>query len=291
MADKVTRRSALRKIAGTAALAGAPAILSSSSQAAPPRRINGQIKHSVSKWCYPDLSIAELAEAGKEFGLQSIELLGPEDWPAVKEHGLTCAMCNGPGSIEEGFNRLENHDELVPAYEERIHKVAEAGFTNLICFSGNREEGLSDEEGMENCARGLKQITPVAEERGVVLVMELLNSKVNHPGYMCDHTDWGVALCEMVGSDNFKLLYDIYHMQIMEGDVIRTIRNNHEYFAHYHTAGVPGRHEIDETQELYYPAIVRAIEETGYEGFLGQEFVPTKDPLASLENAIDICTV
>ncbi|MFB6279172.1 MAG: hydroxypyruvate isomerase family protein [Salinibacter sp.] len=256
---------------------------------------NAPIKHSASKWCYSDFSVDELADAGAEMGLHSVELLDPEDWPAAKKHGLTCAMSNAPKmdayGIEKGWNNPENHDTLISLYETRIPKVAEAGLPNLICFSGNRN-GRSDEQGLQNCVAGLEQIVPLAEEYDVTLCMELLNSKVDHPGYQCDRTTWGVELVDRLGSDHFRLLYDIYHMQIMEGDVIRTIRNHHDAIAHYHTGGVPGRHEIDGTQELHYPAIVRAIAETGYDGYIGQEFVPTADdPLRSLREAMEICTV
>ena len=253
---------------------------------------SASFRQSVSRWCFPDLSVSELARAARSIGLRSVELLDPEDWGAVEEHGLVCAMCNGPSTIEEGFNRPANHEKLVPAFKERIRAVAAAGYPNVICFSGNRRPGLSDEEGLAHCARGLQQIMPVAEQEGVTVCMELLNSKIDHPGYMADHTRWGARLCERVGSERFKLLYDIYHMQIMEGDVIRTIRDHHDCIAHYHTAGVPGRHEIDDTQELNYPAIMRAIAETGFEGFVGQEFIPTAEqPLDSLREAYARCDV
>lgn len=248
------------------------------------------IQQSVCKWCYPDFSVDELAAAAKEIGLRSVELLEPRDWDAVQKHGLTCAMAFGPMSIEAGFNDPAHHARLVPAYRARIREVDEAGLHNVICFSGNRN-GMDDDEGLENCAQGLKEIMSAAEKHGVTVCMELLNSKVDHPDYMADHTAWGVELCERVGSDHFKLLYDIYHMQIMEGDVIRTIRDNYDYIAHYHTGGVPGRHEIDETQELNYPAIIRAIADTGYTGFIGQEFIPAHDPLTSLREAYDLCAV
>ena len=195
------------------------------------------------------------------------------------------------GGINKGWNRPEHHDTLVALYEAHIPKVAAGGFQNLICFSGNREK-MDDQLGLENCAKGLKRIAGLAEKQGVTLVMELLNSKVNHKDYMCDRTAWGVELCKRVGSANFKLLYDIYHMQIMEGDVIATIRRDHAFFAHYHTGGVPGRHEIDQTQELNYPAIMRAILETGYTGYVAQEFIPAKpEPLNSLKEAVHICDV
>lgn len=228
-------------------------------------------------------------------GLHSIELLDPADWPAVKKHGLTCAMANAPAvdefGLQKGWNRKSHHEDLITHYNDHIPEVGEAELPNVICFSGNRE-GISDEDGLANCATGLKQIMPVAKEHDVTVCMELLNSTVDHPDYQCDHTSWGVELVDRVGSSHFRLLYDIYHMQIMEGDIIRTIRNHHDAIAHYHTGGVPGRNEIDETQELNYPAIVRAIAETGYEGFIGQEFVPAADdPLQSLREAIEICTV
>lgn len=249
-------------------------------------------RHSVSRWCYSDLTVDELAQAAHRLGLHSVELLDPEDWPAVRRHDLTCAMVNAPwGDITTGWNRPAHHEDLIPAYNERIERIAEAGFPNLICFSGNRE-GLSDEKGLEHCVEGLRQIMPTAEEHGVTICMELLNSKIDHPDYQCDRTEWGLELVDRVGSERFRLLYDIYHVQIMEGDIIRTIRNHHDAIAHYHTAGVPGRNEIDETQELNYSAIMRAIAETGFTGFVGQEFVPTaEDPLTSLEAAIEICTV
>jgi hydroxypyruvate isomerase len=206
-----------------------------------------------------------------------------------------------PGGIEHGLNRAGNHDKIVKFFEETAPVVAEAGFKNIICFSGNRD-GMSDEEGLENCARGLERIMPVCEKHGVVAIMELLNSKVDHPDYMCDHTAWGVKLCKRVGSEHFKLLYDIYHMQIMEGDVIRTIRGDKRkgieaaapYIGHYHTGGVPGRRKIDETQELYYPAIMRAIAATGYPGWVGQEFIPDgkgMEKLKTLKRCVEICDV
>ena len=200
-------------------------------------------------------------------------------------------MCQGAGlGIDRGFNDPKLHDELVASYEQVIPLVAEAGLTNLICFSGKRN-GLTDLQGWENCEKGLKRLMPLAEKHNVVLTMELLNS-VGHKDYQCDHTVWGVELCRRVGSPNFKLLYDIYHMQIMEGNIIENIQKYHEYFSHIHTGGNPGRAEIDETQELYYPAIMKAIVETGYKGFVGQEFVPRQqDKIASLEKCIRICDV
>lgn len=198
---------------------------------------------------------------------------------------------DGLGGITKAFNRIEHHDRLVEAYRHHIDAVAEAGFENLICFSGNRA-GLDDEKGIENCAIGLKRILPYAESKKVTLVMELLNSKVDHHDYQCDHTAWGVELCKRLNSERFKLLYDIYHMQIMEGDVIATLKKSHAYIAHYHTGGVPGRNEIDETQELHYPAIMNAILETGFKGHVAQEFIPKRpDAIASLKQGVRICDV
>jgi hydroxypyruvate isomerase len=258
--------------------------------------MKGRINHSVCKWCYPKTPLEDLCKAGKEMGLTSIELLGPADWPVLKKYGLTCAMTTAPnkdgiGGIQRAFNRTEHHDTLVALYEEWIPLAAAAGIKNLICFSGNRA-GMPDDKGIENCAIGIKRLMSQCEKHKVTLVMELLNSKVNHADYMCDKSAWGVELCKRVGSESFKLLYDIYHMQIMEGDVIATIRRDHKYFAHYHTGGVPGRNEIDETQELNYPAIMKAIVDTGFKGHVAQEFIPKRpDALASLKQGVQICDV
>ncbi len=258
--------------------------------------MKGRVNHSVCKWCYAKVPLEDLCKQAKDLGLNSIELLGPADWPTLKQYGLTCAMTtnasiDGLGGIAKAFNRVEHHDKLVQAYEDWIPKAAAAGLQNVICFSGNRD-GLDDEKGLANCALGLKRLMALCEKHKVNLVMELLNSKVNHKDYMCDRTAWGVDLCKRVGSERFKLLYDIYHMQIMEGDVIATIRQYHPYIAHYHTGGVPGRAEIDESQELYYPAIMRAILDTGFKGFVGQEFIPKRpDALGSLKQGVRICDV
>jgi hydroxypyruvate isomerase len=293
----MSRRDFLRSslATGTAALAASGCATAGGSVPLRHRdgpAVTGSLKQSVTRWTYRSWPLEELAATARDLGLGSVELLDPEDWPAVQRHGLTCAMANaaGPGGIPRGFNRIEHHEWLIPAYETLIRQAADAGVPNVICFSGNRA-GLPDEQGIENCSRGLSRLTPLAERLGVTIAMELLNSRVNHPDYQCDRTPWGVALVERVGSERFKLLYDIYHMQIMEGDVIRTIRENHQHIAHYHTAGVPGRNELDENQELFYPAIMRAIKETGFAGFVGQEFVPTRDPLASLIEAVRVCDV
>jgi len=253
--------------------------------------LKGNIHHSVSQWCYNDIPLEDFAKACKEMGIESIELLGEKDWTTVKKAGLKCAVGYATDlGIPIGFNRIANHEKLISDFETMIPKAAEAGIPNLICFSGNRE-GQNDNEGMINCATGLRKIMPSAEKYGVTIIMELLNS-YGHKDYQCDKTTWGAALCEMVGSERFKLLYDIYHMQIMEGNIIETITKYHQYIGHIHTGGVPGRHELDETQELYYPAIMSAVVKTGYKGFVGQEFVPAqKNKLESLLKCIRICDV
>jgi len=253
-------------------------------------RVVGRLKQSVCQWCYSRMPLDDLCVAAKRIGLESVELLSEKDWATVKQHGLTCAMANGPSTIPIGFNRPDQHDRLVAESERLLPLVAAAGLPNMIVFSGNRD-GMSDGEGLEHCVRGLQRITPTAERLGVTVCMELLNSKVDHKDYMCDRTRWGAELVQRVGSPRFKLLYDIYHMQIMEGDVIRTIRDNFAHIGHFHTGGVPGRHEIDETQELFYPAVMRAIADLGYTGYVGQEFIPSREPLVSLEQGVRICTV
>lgn len=286
-----------RSLLTGAAASVAAATLADRLQAADDKSgLKGTINHSVCKWCYGKIPLEEFAPAAKKIGLASVELLGPNDWPVIQKYGLTCAMASNPvvdglGGIPKAWNRVEHHDKLVAAYTEYLPKAAKAGLKNVICFSGNRD-GLPDDKGIENCALGIKRVMKACEDNKITLVMELLNSKVNHADYQCDHTAWGVELCKRVGSENFKLLYDIYHMQIMEGDVIATIRKNHQFIAHYHTGGVPGRNEIDETQELHYPAIMKAIAETGYKGFVGQEFIPKRpDPLQSLDQGVKICDV
>ncbi|MCP4685959.1 MAG: TIM barrel protein [bacterium] len=292
MEHRISRRTALRNVVAGGAVAAAATSLSitpATAQAAP---LKGRIKQSVCRWCYGKIPLEELCQAAKQMGLLSIELMGENDWPTLKKHGLTCAMANAKGiSIGKGFNRVENHDRLIAIYEDLIPKAADAGLPNVICMSGNRE-GLDDEEGIEICAKGLKRIMGLAEAKKVNVVMELLNSKVNHKDYQCDHTAWGAELCRRVGSERMKLLYDVYHMQIMEGDIIRTIRENIQYIGHFHTGGNPGRNEIDETQEIYYPAVMKAIAETDFDGYVGQEFIPKgPDPLKSLRKAVQICDV
>lgn len=294
MNKSISRRTVIRQVTGTATAIAAANLLAPGLRAAEDAnaKLKGRINHSVCKWCYSSVPLEDMCKAGKAMGLQSVELLTVNDFPTLKKHGLVCAMVSGvPGGIENGLNRVENHDKILEFFERTIPIVAEAGYPNIICFSGNRR-GMSDEQGLENCATGLKRMVGVAEKHKVTIAMELLNSKVNHKDYMCDHTVWGVELAKRVGSERFKLLYDIYHMQIMEGDVIRTIKQSHQYISHYHTGGVPGRAEIDDTQELYYPAIMNAIAETGFKGFVAQEFVPKRpDVLASLKQGVQICDV
>jgi len=280
--------------AGTAASAMGGGLFAKSSEEQTTKimMLQGNINHAACRWCYSKVPMDQFLDAAKSIGLKGIDLLGPDEWQLAIDKGMTCSISTGDKfGITEGFNDPSLHEALYKNYVNLIPKAADSGVKNIICFSGNRN-GLSDEQGMINCAKGLDPIVKLAQKHGVYIVMELLNSKVNHPDYQCDHTPWGAALCEMVGSEHFKLLYDIYHMQIMEGDVIATIRKYHQYINHYHTGGVPGRNEIDETQELYYPAIMKAILETGFDGFVAQEFVPSwEDPLKALAEGVKICDV
>lgn len=288
-----TRRSAIKNIAGALAFTSiSTAIAKPSLPTNKKPMLKGNINHSFCRWCYNAIPFEDLCKAAKEMGIKSIELTGPDEWPMLKKYGLHCAMPWGADmGIDKGYNDVANHDELYKKLETYLPKLVAAGFDKVICFSGNRK-GLSDQQGLENCAIGLKKVMPLMEKYKVTLVMELLNSKVDHADYQCDRTAWGVKLCEMVGSEHFKLLYDVYHMQIMEGDMIATINKYHKYIAHYHTGGVPGRGEIDERQEIFYPAVMKAILATGYKGYVGQEFIP-KDPkpLESLRKSIAICDI
>ena len=294
MNTKISRRSARSALAGSSAAAAAALSLSArlGSAADEPAKLKGHINHSVCRWCYGKISLDDLCKAAVAIGIKSIDLTGPKEWPTLAKYGLTSAMGNGAGmGIAKGFNRPELHDKLVADYEKLIPQAAAAKIPNVICLSGNRE-GLDDEQGIKNCAAGVKRLMKSAERHKVNVVMELLNSRVNHKDYQCDHTAWGVKLCQLVGSERFKLLYDIYHMQIMEGDLIATIQKNIQYIAHFHTGGVPGRHEIDDSQEINYPAVMRAIAATGFSGYVAQEFIPTgKDPLGSLRRCVRICDV
>jgi hydroxypyruvate isomerase len=290
----MTRRNMIGSMTGAAVVAaGAPFTQSfeKSIDSKEARKLKGNIRHSVSQWCYDDIPLEDLAKACSEMGIESIELLHEKDWSAVSKYGLKCAVGYATDfGIPKGFNRIENHEKLIADFEAVIPKAAAAGVPNLICFSGNRE-GQNDNEGLINCAKGLRKIMASAEKHGVTILMELLNS-YGHKDYQCDKTTWGAALCEMVGSERLKLLYDIYHMQIMEGNIIENINKYISYIGHIHTGGNPGRNEIDETQELYYPAIMKALVQAGYKGFVGQELVPKEqDKLASLRKCILICDV
>jgi hydroxypyruvate isomerase len=297
MSINYNRRDVLKNLAlgtGVISLGGVmtsfPAL--SCANEKPKQKLRGNINHSVCRWPYNAIPQEEFFKGSSELGIKAVDLLKPSEWEVAKKYGLQCSMATDEFAvIEHGFNDPANHKALQENYKGLIEKAAAAGIKNVICFSGNRR-GMDDETGIENCATGLLPLVNYAAERDVVLVMELLNSKVNHQDYQCDHTVWGVALAEKMGKENFKLLYDIYHMQIMEGDVIATIRKYNKYINHYHTGGVPGRNEINETQELFYPAIMRAILETGFDGYVAQEFVPTyDDKLAALKEAIKICDV
>ncbi len=256
----------------------------------------GKFKHSVCYWCFRKIPLDQLCVEVKKLGVESVEILGEGQWGAVAKHDLTVAMGmvpnrKGVGGIGNAFNRKENHDTLFEIYEATIPKAAKAGnVPQLIAFSGNRR-GMDDEEGLKNCAEGLKRIMPLAEKHGITISMELLNSKVNHKDYMCDRTEWGARLVDEVGSERFKLLYDIYHMQVMEGDCIATFTKYKDRISHFHTAGVPGRNEIGDNQELNYRGISKALAKMGYEGFLGQEFIPKNDPMTSLKEAVGICSI
>ena len=288
------RRTALKNIAlGTASVAALSGIsFESKAQNNVSNILKGNIKQSAVRWCYGEIPFEELCKAVKSIGLTSIELVDNTEWPLLKKYGLTCAMPWTPNSnLQEGFNNPIFHAKLFKQYADYIPLVAKAGYDKLICFSGNKN-GISYQEGIENCVKGLKPLMPIAEKYNVTLTMELLNSKIDHADYQCDSTKFGVEICKRLGSEKFKLLFDIYHMQIMEGDIIRTIKENINYISHFHTGGNPGRNEIDETQELFYPSIIRAILETGYKGFVGQEFVPKNpDKIASLKKCVDICDV
>ena len=273
----------------SAAAGMSAAILSDAAQVKPVER-KGRIKQSACRWCYAKVPIEEFAKESARLGLKSVDLAPQSEWAVLKKYGLVPTMVGGGTTIPDGFNRKENHEGIARRFRESVDNAVAAGAPSLIVFSGNRK-GMSDEEGLENCVIGLKKVMPMAEDKGLLVCMELLNSKVNHPDYMCDRTKWGVELAKRVASPQFKLLYDIYHMQIMEGDVIRTMRDNIQYIGHLHTGGNPGRNEIDETQELNYLAISKAVAELPFEGYYAHEFIPKRDPLKSLAEAVELCDV
>jgi hydroxypyruvate isomerase len=285
-----SRREALRAAAALAATGGLAGATGATAAAGEPGRIvtKGRIKQSVCAWCYK-MSLEELCAAAKRMGLVGIDLIGPKDFPTLKKYGLVSTMVPS-NPLDRGLCDLKYHKMSLEAMNAAIEATAKEGWRNVICMSGNRR-GIDEKTGMDNTVKALKEIAPVAEKARVILNLELLNSKVDHHDYMCDHSAWGVEVCKRVGSPNVKLLYDIYHMQIMEGDVIRTIQKDHEYFGHYHTGGNPGRHELDSTQELNYEAICKAIADCGFDGFVAHEFIPTRDPLTSLAEAVVLCDV
>jgi hydroxypyruvate isomerase len=271
------------------ATAGSLAALSAAAQEKPVER-KGKLKQSACRWCYSKIPIEDFAKESARLGLKSVDLATQAEWPVLRKYGLVPTMIGGGTTIPDGFNRKENHAGIDERFRVSVKNAVEFGAPSIIVFSGNRK-GMSDDEGLENCAIGLKKVMPIAEDKGILVCMELLNSKVNHADYMCDHTKWGVELVKRVGSPQFKLLYDIYHMQIMEGDVIRTMRDNKQYIGHLHTGGNPGRNEIDDTQELNYKAIAKAVVEMGFDGYFAHEFIPKREPMKSLGEAVDLCDV
>jgi hydroxypyruvate isomerase len=276
----MNRRSALKTAAGAALASALPV-------SAVPK---GRLKQSACRWCYAKIPMDDFCRQAADIGLSGIDLVEPPDWPVIRKYGLVPTVTQGKATIPDGWNRKENHDRLAAELTDRIERAAEAKIPTVITFSGNRR-GMSDEEGRDNCIAGLRRLKQAAEDHGVTIVMELLNSKVNHKDYQCDHTAWGVEVVKAVDSPRVKLLYDIYHMQIMEGDVIRTIGENIQYIGHFHTGGVPGRHELDNTQELNWKAIAKAIADLNFQGYFAHEFTPTRDPITSLREAVETCTV
>ena len=293
----ITRRSLLKSLAVGTAVAAAPSLaIAQQRRNAPPTAdsiealtVKGNIRQSVSKWCFGNIPLDEFCKICKKLGMAGVDLISENEWDIVNQNDMIVTMGNGIGGIGKGFNRLENHDGLIEGYERLIPIAAAKKVPNLICMSGNRE-GIGDEEGMANCLVGLKRLMPTAEKHGVNIVMELLNSLRDHADYQADHTAWGAELARKVGSERFKLLYDIYHMQIMDGNLIDTIKKNADVIGHYHTGGVPGRNDLDDKQEIYYPAVMQAIKETGYKGFVAHEFLP-KNGLQSLREGVKICDV
>ena len=280
-----TRRDLLKASIAGALVSQLPAITS----AATPRK--GRIQQSVCQWCYSKIPVEQLAEAAAKMGLKGIDLLQPDQYELPRQFGLICTMAYaGGGDIKSALNRVENHAAAEQAFRTNIPRAAKAGVPNVITFSGNRA-GMSDDEGARNTITGLNRVKKIAEDNGVTICLELLNSKRDHHDYMCDHTAWGVRVVQEVNSPNVKLLYDIYHMQIMEGDLIETIRQNIQWIGHFHTGGVPGRHELDNTQEVQWDGVMRAIAESGFRGYVAHEFIPKGDPLTSLRSAVDLCDV
>jgi len=290
MSHKLTRRHWIETTAAAAGALSLPAGLNAQAAPAPVAR-KGNIKQSVARWCYQKMALDDLCRAGADMGLKAIDLLNVNEWDVPRKYGLICAMgYAGGGDIGNAMNRLENHDKIVQAFTENIPLAAKMGVANVITFSGNRK-GMPDDQGADNCIIGLNRVKKIAEDHGVTICVELLNSKLNHPDYMCDHTAWGVSVMRAVNSPHVKLLYDIYHMQIMEGDLMRTIQTNIEWIGHFHTGGVPGRHELDNTQEVQWDGVMRGIVASKYQGYVAHEFIPVRDPMTSLRQAVDLCDV
>jgi hydroxypyruvate isomerase len=285
----INRRTAL---AGAAAMLVAPSLrLSGVAADRQGSGATGRLKQSVCRWPFAKIPLPEFCRAVADMGLTAIDLLNEKEWPVAREYGLTCSMGSGAGgSIADGFNVKANHDKIVASLERAIPIAAAQKVPNLIAFFGNRR-GLSDQEAIATCVDGLNRIKKVAEDHGTTICLELLNSKVDHPDYHGDRSAFGLAVVKAVGSPRVRLLYDIYHMQIMEGDLIRTIRDNREYFTHFHTGGVPGRNELDDTQEINWGAVATAIADTGFQGYFAHEFIPLRDPLTSLREAVELCRV
>jgi hydroxypyruvate isomerase len=282
-----TRRALLKSSVVGAAATALPAFSANVDTASR----KGRIRQSVCQWCYPHIPLDQLAEYAAKIGLRGIDLLQPDEYEIPRRYGIVCTMgYAGGGDIGKALNRVENHAVIETAFRANIPRAAKAGVPNVITFSGNRA-GMSDDEGARNTVAGLNRVKKIAEDHGVTICLELLNSKRDHHDYMCDHTAWGVRVVQEVNSPNVKLLYDIYHMQIMEGDLIATIRANVQWIGHFHTGGVPGRHELDGTQEVQWDGVMRAIADSGFKGYVAHEFVPTGDPLESLRKAVELCDV
>jgi hydroxypyruvate isomerase len=277
----MTRRDALKASA-------AAALVPVAAHTAPASA--GRLKQSLARWCYAKIPIDDLCRAAAGMGITGMDLVAPEDWPVLRKYGITPSMVQGAGTFNDGWNNKANHEKLEEQARTSIVRAADAKVPNVITLFGARR-GMSDQEGIDNCITGLNRVKKFAEDHGVTLCIELLNSKVDHKDYQGDHTSFGVAVVKAVDSPRVKLLYDAYHMQIMEGDLIRTIRDNIQYIAHFHVAGVPGRHEIDDSQEVQWRAVAKAIADLNFPGYIAHEFVPTRDPLASLKQAVDLLTV
>jgi hydroxypyruvate isomerase len=287
MNKQFTRRSLLKSSLAGAALLQVPGL----ALPVPPVARKGRIRQSACQWCYSKIPLEELLQYAATIGLRGVDLLKPEEWDIPRRYGIICTMgYGGGGEIDQGLNRLENHAAIEQAFRTTLPQAAKAGVPNVITFSGLRA-GMSDDEGAKNTITGLKRLKKIAEDNGVTICMELLNSKRDHQDYMCDHTGWGVRVCEEVNSPHVKLLYDIYHMQIMEGDLAETIRQNIRWIGHFHTGGVPGRHELDNSQEIQYSFLMRAIADSGFNGYVAHEFMPTGDPLLALRKAADLCDI